>query len=284
MFARRLQLTFCLSLIAVAIWAIGQCFPAAAETPRTAGKATVTSSINPSDRNDSGKPALPQEKKKPPDKPAQPQEKKKPPDKPAAETKPDGQKKGSSDQAQVLDPGQFFGEAAIGYASAKACPDICAKLFCYCGCDITDSHTNLLDCFTSYHGVDCHICQEEAVLALRLHRDGVPLEEIQKKVDMQYSSQYPFEQDTPAYKKYKATRLWKKSDEAPPSSDAGKASGGRDPDSKAQDDKDAQPKATPSADGSKTPKVKPGFHVGNCCKGDKHPGSDKHVDSAEKPH
>jgi hypothetical protein len=110
----------------------------------------------------------------------------------------------------VMDPGQFFGAAAMGYAAAKECPEIVAKLFCYCGCDITDKHTSLLDCFTSLHGVDCHICQEEAMLALRLNNQGIPLIEIQKRVDQQYSSQYPFEQDTETYKKYKASRLWTK--------------------------------------------------------------------------
>ncbi|MBX9720408.1 MAG: hypothetical protein K2X81_03340, partial [Candidatus Obscuribacterales bacterium] len=45
----------------------------------------------------------------------------------------------------VLEPGQFFGLASFGYASAKACPEVMEKLFCYCGCDLTDSHNSLLD-------------------------------------------------------------------------------------------------------------------------------------------
>ncbi|HEY9868439.1 MAG TPA: CYCXC family (seleno)protein [Candidatus Obscuribacterales bacterium] len=110
--------------------------------------------------------------------------------------------------APVLAPEQFFGAAAMGYAAAKAVPHICHKLFCYCGCDITDSHSNLLDCFTSYHGADCHICQEEALLALKMNRDEQPIATIQKVIDETYSSKYPFKEDSPAYKKYKATRLW----------------------------------------------------------------------------
>src|SRR5438105_5449302 len=49
--------------------------------------------------------------------------------------------------APVLPPEQFFGAAAMGYSAAKANPHVCSKLFCYCGCDITDNHNNLLDCF-----------------------------------------------------------------------------------------------------------------------------------------
>src|SRR5437016_679078 len=61
----------------------------------------------------------------------------------------------------VLEPGKFFGEAAMGYASAQAAPQVMSKLFCYCGCDTTDGHSALIDCYTSMHGQDCHICQEE---------------------------------------------------------------------------------------------------------------------------
>lgn len=146
----------------------------------------------------------------------------------------------------VLDPGKFYGAAAMGYASAKAAPQVMAKLFCYCGCDISDAHSYLIDCFTSIHGVDCHICQEEAVLALRMHRDGASISDIQKRVDQEYSKQYPFTEDSPAYTKYKATRLWTK----------------------------PEPTATkPSGDWK--PVVKPGMSVGECCSKDEHSADKK---------
>ncbi|MBS1989237.1 MAG: hypothetical protein JSS83_01900 [Cyanobacteria bacterium SZAS LIN-3] len=109
----------------------------------------------------------------------------------------------------VLDPGKFFGKAKAGYAAAKDCPEICAKLFCYCGCDLTDEHNSLLDCFTSDHGVDCYICQEEALVALKMKKQGKGLAEIQKAVDLAYRREYPFDDKSPAYKKYMADRLWK---------------------------------------------------------------------------
>jgi hypothetical protein len=110
--------------------------------------------------------------------------------------------------APVLAPGQFAGEASMGYAAASAVPQICAKLFCYCGCDSTDNHFCLLDCFTSMHGSDCHICQEEALMALRMHKEGKSLKEIQKSVDDTYSHMYPFKNPTQTLKNYRAHKLY----------------------------------------------------------------------------
>lgn len=110
--------------------------------------------------------------------------------------------------AQVLDPTNYVGQVRAGYAAAKEIPEVCAKLFCYCGCDGTDIHGSLLDCFTSDHGVDCHICQEESILALKFYRKGKSIKEIQKYIDQRYAREYPFEEETEIYKKYKAERLW----------------------------------------------------------------------------
>src|SRR5271154_5209613 len=108
----------------------------------------------------------------------------------------------------VLPPEQFFGAAAMGYAAAKAVPEVCSKVFCYCGCDITDHHKCLLDCFASLHGVDCHICQEEALQTLRMDRNDDSIAAIQQAIDEGYSSKYPFKEESPALKHYKSIRLW----------------------------------------------------------------------------
>jgi len=120
-------------------------------------------------------------------------------------------------KAQVLNPDNYVGQVKAGYAAAKEIPEICAKLFCYCGCDLTDCHGSLLDCFTSDHGVDCHVCQEESILALKLHKKGKSLADIQKFIDKRYAKEYPFEVESPVLQKYKNERLWdagKKSAEA----------------------------------------------------------------------
>ncbi|MBY0549166.1 MAG: PCYCGC domain-containing protein [Candidatus Obscuribacterales bacterium] len=158
---------------------------------------------------------------------------------------------------KVLDPSRFFGQAMIGYAAAKNAPEVMAKLFCYCGCDITDSHISLLDCFTSIHGVDCHICQEEAVLALKMTRDSKTVSDIQKAVDETYSHNYPFETDSPTYKKYKATKLY--------------GPKGKDDVKPAKDVKFGEGVAGPEAPGEKwAPKLKPGKQMNSqCCSPDK---------------
>jgi hypothetical protein len=110
----------------------------------------------------------------------------------------------------VLRPESFFGKAKLGYEAAQKTPEICAKLFCYCGCDMTDNHNSLLDCFTSDHGVDCSICQEEAIIALKMKNEHKSLAEIQKVIDLKYTKDYEatFSKPTDALRNYRASRLW----------------------------------------------------------------------------
>lgn len=108
----------------------------------------------------------------------------------------------------VLDPNKFFGHAKSGYAAAQLCPEICAKLFCYCGCDMTDDHDSLLDCFTTDHGVDCHICQEEALIALKMKREGKTMKQIQQAIDIMFEKEYPFDEPSAVIQKYRKNRLW----------------------------------------------------------------------------
>ena len=164
----------------------------------------------------------------------------------------------------VLEPANIAGFASFGYAAAKSCPEVMEKLFCYCGCDMTDSHTSLLDCFTSLHGVDCHICQEEALLAMKLNKEGIPIKEIQKTVDEKYSTQYPFEQDTATYKKYKATRLYNAAGSETPAA----TTSGSDAQSK-NGTQTAGPEAPEEVSEGK-PKLKKGRKIGKCCSGGEH--------------
>ena len=52
---------------------------------------------------------------------------------------------------QTLSPELFTGEVKEGYQIAEAIPDILAGLRCYCGCDRSMRHRNLLDCFVDDH-------------------------------------------------------------------------------------------------------------------------------------
>jgi len=169
----------------------------------------------------------------------------------------------------VLDPNKFFGHAKSGYAAAQLCPEICAKLFCYCGCDMTDDHDSLLDCFTTDHGVDCHICQEEALIALKMKREGKTMKQIQQAIDIMFEKEYPFDDPSAVIQKYRKNRLWQpgtlkslgKSGSVlakPGTTQAGKANG--------KSSQSAGAKSSVSASG-KPLLGKNGQPVGACCAG-----------------
>ncbi|RTL40183.1 MAG: hypothetical protein EKK48_17175 [Candidatus Melainabacteria bacterium] len=145
----------------------------------------------------------------------------------------------------VLPAGQFFGQAAVGYQAAQQCPEIIEKLFCYCGCDETDQHTSLLDCFTTTHGADCQICTDEAVIAARMKKEGKLIAEIQKVVDDKYANEYPFEKESPALKKYRAMAVGVKSSASDKAGDSSHKS---------------------SAEKPGANKLKEGKSAGTCCK------------------
>ena len=51
----------------------------------------------------------------------------------------------------TLSPELFTGEVKAGYIIAQTIPDVLAELHCYCGCDKSVGHGNLLDCFVDSH-------------------------------------------------------------------------------------------------------------------------------------
>jgi Protein of unknown function with PCYCGC motif len=51
-----------------------------------------------------------------------------------------------------LSAAQFQGRAREAYQAAADMPQIFAGLACYCGCDKSQGHRNLLDCFVDTHG------------------------------------------------------------------------------------------------------------------------------------
>lgn len=126
--------------------------------------------------------------------------------------------------AKVLDPARFRTEkwqdrptVPAAYTIAKKHPDILQRLFCYCGCDLTEKHVTLLDCFTDTdeHGATCSECIDEAFLADRLFKDGATMARIQQIVDEQFCPKYPFSPNerTKTYKAYLAKRLYTDSKE-----------------------------------------------------------------------
>lgn len=110
------------------------------------------------------------------------------------------------DGARVLDPvkNKFAGRVATGYKLARKNPGLTKTLFCYCGCDLTELHKSLLDCYTdkNRHAADCVECIDELITASAMLQNGRTLPEIQKALHVRWASHYPFTDPTPAYQAY----------------------------------------------------------------------------------
>jgi hypothetical protein len=104
----------------------------------------------------------------------------------------------------VLDAKLFRGNVRLGYQYAKNDPQLTKELFCYCGCDVTESHKTLLDCYTdkNKHAADCKECVDELLQATKMKKEGQSLLEIQKTLHGKFGQYYPFSEATPAYTQY----------------------------------------------------------------------------------
>lgn len=87
----------------------------------------------------------------------------------------------------TLDPGLFFGPVREAYKVAQKNPALLAMLHCYCGCDRTEGHKSLLDCFRDKHGSTCEICVGEALEADKLSEQGTPVEQIRDALRQRYA-------------------------------------------------------------------------------------------------
>jgi hypothetical protein len=89
----------------------------------------------------------------------------------------------------TLDPNLFKGQVKEAYEIAGRDPALLAQLHCYCGCDKTEGHKNLLDCFRDKHGSTCAICVGEAREADVLARQGMPVEQIRDSLRTRYGKE-----------------------------------------------------------------------------------------------
>jgi hypothetical protein len=87
----------------------------------------------------------------------------------------------------TLDPSNFQGPVREAYEVAEKDPALLAQLHCYCGCDVTDGHKNLLDCFRDTHGSTCAICCGEARDAESMASRGMAIEQIRDALRARYA-------------------------------------------------------------------------------------------------
>ena len=86
----------------------------------------------------------------------------------------------------TLAPELFTGNEKLAYKAAKEIPQTLAQLPCYCHCDKSQNHRSLHSCFESEHGENCGICINEALMAYNLHKQGVAVSEIRKRIITTY--------------------------------------------------------------------------------------------------
>lgn len=90
-------------------------------------------------------------------------------------------------QRLTLNPDLFQGPVKQAYQIAEKHPALLAQMHCYCGCDRTNNHKNLLDCFRDTHGASCAICVGEAMEADKLANQGKPIEQIRDALRAHYA-------------------------------------------------------------------------------------------------
>ncbi|MBI5286087.1 MAG: hypothetical protein HY878_00660 [Deltaproteobacteria bacterium] len=101
---------------------------------------------------------------------------------PSGAANPIGGEKGS-----ILSPNLFKGKTAYTYQIAKEIPDVLDSIYCYCHCQKHSGHKSLLSCYTDNHAAFCDICQDEAIIAYELYKEGKDVQTIKKMVDKRFA-------------------------------------------------------------------------------------------------
>lgn len=86
-----------------------------------------------------------------------------------------------------LSPALFVGKTETAYRVAQQIPDTIDQLYCYCECDKHSGHRSLLSCFTDNHAANCDICQDEALDAANMLKQGYSMAQIRSRIDAKYS-------------------------------------------------------------------------------------------------
>ncbi|MCC6545376.1 MAG: hypothetical protein IT392_12915 [Nitrospirae bacterium] len=87
----------------------------------------------------------------------------------------------------VLSPALFKGKTAYTYQIAREIPAVLDNIYCYCHCQKHSGHNSLLSCYTDEHGAFCDICQNEAIRAYELYKEGKDVQAIKKMVDREFA-------------------------------------------------------------------------------------------------
>src|SRR3972149_2157791 len=86
----------------------------------------------------------------------------------------------------TLSPELFKGKTAYTYQIANEIPEILDNIYCYCHCQKHSGHKSLLSCYTDKHATFCDVCQNEAIMAYELYKEGKDIKTIKKMVDEEF--------------------------------------------------------------------------------------------------
>ncbi len=72
----------------------------------------------------------------------------------------------------TLAPEKFEGLTRDAYKAVREIPVTIAQMPCYCHCDRGFGHKSLYSCFQDDHAAHCAVCVNEALLTLKLEKEG----------------------------------------------------------------------------------------------------------------
>jgi hypothetical protein len=87
-----------------------------------------------------------------------------------------------SSLAPTLAPEKFEGLTRDAYKAVREIPVTIAQLPCYCHCDRGFGHKSLYSCFEDDHAAHCAVCVNEALLALKLEKEGRTASQIRDQI------------------------------------------------------------------------------------------------------
>ena len=82
----------------------------------------------------------------------------------------------------TLAPEKFEGLTRDAYKAVSEIPVTIAQLPCYCHCDRGFGHKSLYSCFEDDHAAHCAVCVNEALLALKMEKEGKSVPEIRDRI------------------------------------------------------------------------------------------------------
>ena len=89
--------------------------------------------------------------------------------------------------AKVLPDAKVEKSARKAFAMVREIPQVVDGIRCNCGCAELEGFYSLLSCYEQ-NGMakDCMICQGQAKLAYKMHKDGFSLDAIRRAIDAEF--------------------------------------------------------------------------------------------------